>query len=358
MPPLEPFTNQRSNGYVRLIAILLLVVLTISLGYALRYTLSCFLLSYVIAYLLDPLVVRMERHNIRRLRAIILLYGVLSLMTAFILTVLIPKLGIGWYNFLQNLPQYLQKLKQLILSWQERLPTHYGSEEITWMADNLTANADKMIEKGGAWIYSFARTVFFNLFNVILSPILVFFMLHYKQKIIETSCSWIPAERRDLVLQIGNEVDASIGGYLRGQVVVSLIVALLTAPSLWLLGIPHPLLCGIFAGLASILPFVGVVIAMLPALVLAWLTIGTSAILLKVLVVFSVIYFIEGYLIKPLVFKESMNLNPLLTIIMVMALGELMGFWGILLALPITAAFKIAWQHWLRGDFANLRNHP
>lgn len=358
MSPLESFTNQRSNGYVRLIALLMLVVLTISLGYALRYTLSCFLLSYVIAYLLDPLIVQLERRSIRRLNGIVVLYLALGVITAFILTVLIPKLSIGWYNFLQNLPLYLQKIKQLVQAWQDRLPSHYGTEEINWMVDNLTANADKMVEKAGVWVYSFARSVFFNLFNIILAPILVFFMLHYKHKIIETSYSWIPLERREIVLRIGNEVDASIGGYLRGQVMVSLIVALMTVPSLWLLSVPHPLFCGIFAGFASILPFVGVIIAMLPALIFAWLAIGTGTILFKVLAVFSVIYFVEGYLIKPLVFKESMNLNPLLTIIMVMALGELMGFWGILLALPITAAFKIAWQHWLKGDFANLRNEP
>lgn len=358
MAPLESFTGQRSDGYVRLIALLLVIVLTVALGYALRYTLSCFLLSFVIAYLFDPLIVKLERHNLRRLHGIVILYLVLGLITAFTLTILLPKLSIGWYTFLHNLPQYLQKLKQLTLFWQQRLPSHYGSEEITWMMDNLTANADKMIEKAGAWVYGFGRSVFFNLFNIILSPILVFFMLHYKHKIIETSYSWIPVNARQMVLQIGNEVDASIGGYLRGQVAVSLIVAFMTTPSLWLLGVPHPLFCGIFAGFASILPFVGVIIAMLPALIFAWLAIGTGAILFKVLGIFSLIYFVEGYLIKPLVFKESMNLNPLLTIIMVMALGELMGFWGILLALPITAALKIAWQHWLKGDFATLRSEP
>ena len=63
------------------------------------------------------------------------------------------------------------------------------------------------------------------------------------------------------------------------------------------------------------------------------------------------IYFLEGYIIKPLVFKKSMDLNPLVTIIMVMALGELLGFWGILLALPIAAAIKITWGHIIAGDF-------
>jgi len=147
MSPLKPFANQRADSYIRLIAILLLIVLTISLGYALRYTLSCFLLSFVLAYLFDPLVELLGRRKLSRLRSIIVLYLVLGVITAFTLTVLLPKLTIGWYNFLQNLPLYLQKLKQLLLSWQDRLPTHYGSEEINWMVDNFTANADKMVRK-------------------------------------------------------------------------------------------------------------------------------------------------------------------------------------------------------------------
>ncbi len=356
MSPLESFTNQEGDGYGRLIALLLLAALTVTLGYALRYTLSCFLLSFVLAYLFDPLVVKMEQRGLRRIHGIVILYVCLGLGTTFAMTVLVPKLSINWDDFLQNLPTYLQKLKLLLLSWQDRIPEHYGSQEINWLADNITANADKLVEKVSTWFYDIGRSVFFNLFNLVLAPILVFFMLEYKQKAIETSYSWIPLDRRDLVLRIGREVDTSIGGYLRGQVGVSLIVALMTYPSLWVLDVPHPLFCAVFAGFASILPFIGVIVAMAPPLIFSWLTIGTGAILLKVLGVFSVIYFVEGYLIKPLVFKQSMNLNPLLTIIMVMALGELMGFWGILLALPITAALKITWQHWLRGDFAPYRS--
>lgn len=358
MSPLDQLHAQRPSGHIRLIALLLLIAATLALGYGMRYTLSCFLLSFVIAYLFDPLIVYLEQRGIRRLFGIVLLYIVMAILTAFALTVLLPKLVIGWDSFLTNLPQYLLRTKQLLLSWQSRLPSNYGSAEISWLVENLTDNADAVIQKGGVWVYNFGRTMFFNLFNLVLSPILVFFILYYKERCLGVCSSWLPPSRRSLLLQIGNEIDASIGGYLRGQIMVSIIVALCTAPALWLLGVPHPLFCGIFAGLASILPFVGVIIAMLPALFFAWLAIGTAAILLKVIAVFAVIYFIEGYLIKPLVFKESMNLNPLLTIIMVMAFGELLGFWGIMLALPITAALKIAWEHWLQGDFTNHRNEP
>lgn len=230
-------------------------------------------------------------------------------------------------------------------------PCPPGAEELDWLIDTLSGNIAKAADKAGLMAYSFGTRIFFNLFNIVLSPILVFFMLYYKQTILETFASCIPGHRREMVIDIGREVNGSIGGYLRGQVIVSIIVSVLASAALFILDIPHPFFCGIFAGAASILPFIGVFIAIVPALFFAWFKYQAMAGLVKIGIVFGVIYFLEGYIIKPLVFKESMNLNPLVTIIMVMALGEMLGFWGILLALPIAAAIKIAWEHVLRGDF-------
>lgn len=358
MSPLDTFKNQHPNGHVRLIAVILAGSAVIFAGYALSHTLSCFLLSFVIAYLLDPLVVSLERRGARRLHAIVALYVVLGIVSTFFLTFLLPMLTISWDTFLRNLPQQLQQIRQALLSWQNELPAHYGSAEINWLLDTAIGNADTMAQKAGSWAYGFATRIFFNVFNLILAPILVFFMLNYKKKIMDTAELWLPQSRKELLLQMGREIDGSIGGYLRGQVIVSIVVAIAVTIALFILDISHPILCGIFAGFASILPFIGVILAMLPPLLFAWLKFGTAAMVVKLLAAFSVIYFLEGYVVKPLVFKESMNLNPLLTIIMVMAFGELMGFWGILLALPITAALKIASQHWLKGDFSGMENEP
>ncbi len=351
MAPLETFSSQRSSGHLRLIAAIVLGAVLILAGYGLQHTISCFLLSFVIAYLMEPLIVLMESKRFRRVHAITLIYLVMAVITIFCLMFLLPMLTINWSNLLQSLPQYLQKLKLLLADWQSRLPTHYGTEEIRWLTDKLTSNLDSMLNTVSSWFYNFIGGVVFNVFNIILSPILVFFMLYYKWPIIDTLKSWLPPQYRALVMTISHEVNDSIGGYVRGQVLVSIMVALALIPALYLLEIPNPILCALFAGAASVLPFIGVILAMLPALLLAWLKFGTSAILFKVLLVFSVIYFLEGYLVKPLVFKKSMDLNPLLSIIVVMAFGELMGFWGVMLALPLTAAIKIAWEHWLSGDF-------
>jgi len=350
MPNTHHGTHIPRNDYGKLIAAILLLCLLAAAGYALQHTISCFLLSWIIAYLLDPLVMKIEERGITRVYALALLYCVLGVLTIFFLTFMVPKLTMSWDALLRELPQYLQKIKQITMEWKSRIPDRYGSEEIQWLLDKASANVDTAADKTGALAYGFAGRIFFNLFNIVLSPILVFFMLYYKNTLIETLASWIPEQRRTIVLGIGQEVNGSIGGYLRGQVIVSIIVALLSSLALFIFNIPHPFLCGIFAGAASVLPFIGVIIAVFPALFFAWFQFQSMAVLLKVLAAFGVIYFLEGYIVKPLVFKKSMNLNPLVTIIMVMALGELLGFWGILLALPSAAAIKITWGPTIPGD--------
>lgn len=339
------------NDYGRLIAAILLLCLLAAAGYALQHTISCFLLSWIIAYLLDPILVKAEARGAKRLYALTLMYVILGIMTFFFLTFMVPKLTMGWNSFIRDLPLYIMRVKQTALEWKTMIPERYGSDEFQWLIDTLSGNIDKAAEKTGEMAYSFATRIFFNIFNIVLAPILVFFMLYYKQLIMDTVASWIPEHRREIIVGIGSEVNSSIGGYLRGQVIVSIIVAILSSGALYIMDIPHPLFCGIFAGAASILPFIGVIIATLPALFFAWFKYQAMAELLKIGIVFGIIYFLEGYIIKPLVFKESMNLNPLVTIIMVMALGELLGFWGILLALPIAAAIKITWGHFMSGDF-------
>jgi putative permease len=353
MPHTHHGTHIPRNDYAKLIAVILLLCLLAAAGYALQHTISCFLLSWIIAYLLDPLVIKIEERGITRTYALALLYCVLGVLTFFFLTFMVPKLTMSWDAFLRELPQYIQKIKQIAMEWKARIPDRYGSEEIQWLLDTASANVDTAAEKTGAWAYGFAGRIFFNLFNIVLSPILVFFMLYYKQTVMETLSSWIPEQRRTIVLGIGQEVNSSIGGYLRGQVVVSIIVALLASLALLVINIPHPFFCGIFAGAASVLPFIGVIIAVFPALFFGWFTYQSMAVLLKIVIAFAVIYFLEGYIVKPLVFKRSMDLNPLVTIIMVMALGELLGFWGILLALPIAAAMKITLGHIIAGDFGS-----
>jgi len=335
----------------RALLILLVAAALFTAGHALRHTASCFLLSFVIAYLLDPFVVQFESRKLTRINGIVIVYLILSVFAVFFFSYCVPSLFLRWQALTPSIPLYLQKAKALGLAFEGRFEPIYGAQEWSWAFDKAVEGLDTLFSSVSAGVYSAAASMVFNLFNLVLSPILVFFMLFYKAQIKHTLTDWLPRRRRAVLLEIGYEVNESIGGYLRGQLIVSSIVALLSSIALFCLDVDYALFSGLFAGLASVLPFIGVVIATLPALFFAYLKFNSGVVLVKVMVVFAAIYFLEGYLVKPLVFKRSMNLNPLLTIIMVMALGELFGFWGILLAIPSAAAAKIIAVSIGRGDF-------
>ena len=337
----------------RILTPLIIVVTLIATGYAIRHTLSCFFLAFVIAYLLDPFVLFLERRRLSRNYGIIILYTLVTLFSIFFFIYLAPFLNMRWESMIRDLPRYLQKGKEIAQKWQGAGGPAFAAEEWSWLADKLLGGMDELFSLVGSGVYAALSKVIFNLFNLVLAPILVFFMLFYKGEIKAGIASWLPPGYRNAVIDVGREVNASIGGYIKGQLFVSLIVAILATAALFFLGIDYPLFNGLFAGLASVLPFIGVIIAVIPALFLAYVKFQTGIVIVKVIACFAVIYFLEGYLIKPLVFKEAMNLNPLVTIVAVMSFGELMGFWGILLAIPIAAAVKILSSHLRRGDFTS-----
>ena len=344
--------NSVQPNAIRNMLLLTLAVIIIAAGYALRHTVSCFLLSLVLAYLLDPLLVYLERNKVQRAYGIVILYIILAIFSAIILIFFVPFLTLRWQQLIQNFPDYLQKIQTLAQGWKSQIFPFAAAEEWHWLVESATENADKLLGRIGSGVYATLTSMVFNLFNLVLAPILVFFMLFYKQAIMDGITSWLPARRRETLLALGREINASIGGYIRGQFAVSAIVAILSTIALFVLDVDYALFNGVFAGLASILPFIGVILATIPALFFTYVKFQSGIAMFQVVAAFSVIYFLEGYVIKPLVFKEAMDLNPLVTVIVVMAFGELMGFWGILLAIPLAAACKIVAHYIRQGKFA------
>lgn len=342
--------KQNPTSILRVAVTLSAIAAVVLLGYAAEHTLSCLLLSFVLAYLLDPFVVFLERRRIKRLPGILILYAVLIVFSYFCVTILIPLVTSGWNSLVLDIPTYYEKARQLALELKGRFGPARSSQELDWVVDYLQSGADKVLATIGAGAYAAASSLVLNLFNLLLAPILVFFMLFYKTGTLEGIERWLPASQRGFILAVGRDINDSIGGYIRGQVIVSIIVAFISAAAMMILNISHPIFCGIFAGVASIIPFIGVILATLPPLFFAYAGYQSGMLLVQVTVAFAVIYFVEGYVVKPLVFKKSMDLNPLVTIVMVMLMGELLGFWGILLGIPCAGAIKIYFAHLRRGS--------
>jgi putative permease len=311
-------------------------------GFLLRHTLSAFLTSLALAYLLNPLLNYLEKRGLKRISAIVILYlfGTALLLTVALL--LIPYVGQQAERLSNEMPRYVQNVKAAMERWQIMLAPYYSGEEGAW----LIARAGDFLTRltGEVSGIGFARLkgALFGLFNLVLAPILVFFMLLYKEFFKKALVRLIPAAEREYLTGLGEKINRALERFILSMLLDCLLVGILCFAALWMLDIEFPLLNGLFAGFASIVPVLGGLVAVIPPAFLGYAQSGDLAIIPKVCALFFFIFIIiEGNLIKPLIMKRTLKLNPLAVIFAVMAMGELLGFWGIVLAVPLAAVVKI-----------------
>jgi len=308
----------------------------------LRHTLSALLTALVIAYLLNPLLKYLEKRGLGRVAALAILYAITSILFTVAILLLIPYLLDQLEALAKAVPLYVQNLKGALVLWQGRFAPYYRGEEGAWLMARADEALDRLtLEVSGLGLERLKGGMY-GLFDLLLAPILVFFMLLYKEQFKSTLLKIMPQAGGCEMLELGRRVNATLEKFLLAMLLDCLLVGLLTSLALFLLGIEFPLLNGFFAGFASIVPYVGVLVAVIPPAFIGYAKSGELGMIPTVFAVYFVInVVIEGNLIKPLVMRGALELNPLVVIFAIMAMGELMGFWGIVLAIPLAAVVKI-----------------
>lgn len=323
-------------------SILFSLAVFIGAGHFVAHTFSALLTSVVIAYLVNPPLKQIEKRGFDRLTALCLLYGA-GFVAAFLASFfLIPYFSHQIDALVKALPLYIQNLQFIINQWQLKMSGYYGGAEGAWLLTQMQHTIDQATAYMSNFGFHHLQKLFFAGFNIILAPILVFFMLLYKQHAKDFIRRMFHHHERQHILELGRTLNRSLERFLVGMFLDCLIVAILTATALALLHIEFPLLNGLFAGFASIIPFLGVVIAVIPPALIGYAKSGDIWIIPNVCAAYFLInVIIEGNLIKPLVMRHTLQLNPLAVIFAVMAMGELMGFWGIILAIPTAVVVKV-----------------
>jgi putative permease len=325
-----------------IIALFAALAALIAAGYFIPHTFSALLTSLVLAYILNPMLKYLERRGFDRLTALGLLYGIGLVSALFASFVLIPYFGHQIDALARSLPVYLKTLQGWLDRGKVELAGYYGGDEGVWLIGRLEASIADTTAKLSDIGYQQLKKLFFAAFNLVLSPILVFFMLLFKQHAKDVIKRMFHHRERQHLIDLGREINRSLEGFLLGMLCDCLLVGILTAIALSFLGVEFPLLNGLFTGFASIVPFLGVFIAMIPPALIGYVQTGDIWLIPKVAAAYFIInVIIEGNIIKPLVMNKTMRLNPLSIIFALMAMGELLGFWGLILALPTAAVVKI-----------------
>jgi len=177
------------------------------------------------------------------------------------------------------------------------------------------------------------------LISLVIAPIFAFYMLKDADQIKDSLTLTIPRKYRSDVMAIGRDIHEIITAFLRGHLLVSAIVGILTGFGMYLIGLDFALIIGLIAGVGELVPFLGPILAAIPALSLALLVSRETAIYAAVVIL--IVQQLENAVISPKILGESMGLHPLTVIFAIMAGGELYGLLGILLAVPIAATLKV-----------------
>lgn len=344
------FTLPRMAAWVGLALALALLL------WLLAPVLAPFAVAAVLAYALHPLVRRLQAALGPRVPAVasVLMVECVALLTVIgLLLLLLPVLVREWPLIQQQLPLLLDRLQNtlnpLLQQWGLKMSLDVGSLKAQLMK-YLSANRDDVLESLLSSLKLGGSVAMALLGNLVLIPVALFYLLSDWDRVVASVVALVPLPWRPRFDAFMHECDAVLGQYLRGQLLVMLALALYYAVGLSLFGLELALPIGVFTGLAVFVPYLGFGLGLLLALLAGLLQFASMQALLMVAVVFGLGQLIESFLLTPRWVGERIGLHPLAVIFALLAFGQLLGFMGVLVALPASAVLLVALRR-LRQDY-------
>jgi predicted PurR-regulated permease PerM len=307
-----------------------------------------------LAYVLSPLAGRLEALGVNRTIGALLIVSAVVVVLIALTLLLVPLLLQQGSALISHIPGYFKRVQEIIVD--PNLPW------LNWLgSDDKNKAVSDLVSQVATWLLSFAYSLWTGgkalvsfASILIVMPVVTFYLICDWHPMIETVDGWVPVRQRETVRRLAREIDAVIGGFLRGQIGVCLVLGLYYAIALMLVGLDFALLIGLIAGLITFVPYIGsmtgLMIAGSVAIAQFWPDWKRIAIVVGI---FLVGQFIEGNIVSPKFVGERVGLHPLWMIFAMFAFGYLFGFVGLLLAVPLAAAMAVLFRHALRSYLAS-----
>lgn len=329
------------------IGIILLFLGFLNLIGSIRPVFYLFVFTATIVYILRPLVGFFESRNVPRLLAVVLSYVILISGAALLFIFLVPIIIEQVNSLILNVPQYAKAVANLIEFFAEKLEK-YRLPAFDKMIERVVTNLQLAGIEIAKRLPGITLNVFTVIFYFILAPLLAFYILKDLEEIKTVTLELIPSKFRKEALQIFKKVDIVAGGFLRGQILVAISVALLSMVALLILGVDYAILLGLIVGIFNIVPYLGPIIGGGLAVLVALLE--SPWIALWTIMAMVAVQLVDSLILSPRIVGASVNLHPVLIVFSLLIGGELFGFIGIFLAIPVAAAAKVLVYHFLTKD--------
>jgi predicted PurR-regulated permease PerM len=317
--------------------------------YPIRIVFPPLLIALMIVYLLNPLVTRLQRRGIPRAWGTLLTYVAFLGLAGMALRFLVPVLARQVSGFAASVPDLLSRAQDWASGVVVRLDLDLDTSQL-FTALGPEGGAGEFISR----IFGFTVGVLHVVLALVLGIVLGFYLLVDLPKIQRGAVAIIPARRRRDVSTITDRMGRALGGFFRGQLLVALFVGLASMLGLFIVGLPYWALVGAVAGLFNLIPLIGPFIGAAPALFIAFTTDSSGGLLslqpgwrlaVGASVALLAVQQIDNHIVSPNVVARTVKLHPVTVMLGLLVGGTLLGLWGMLLAVPVTAASKILILH-------------
>ncbi|HUG00340.1 MAG TPA: AI-2E family transporter [Longimicrobiales bacterium] len=318
--------------------------------------LAPFILAAVLSVMLDPTVDRLERW-MPRSAAILLLFIPIIAAVVVLLFFGLPALGGQLRHLIGRLPELIERLADSLYELRAR----FLASDIRLLADDALLARLRDLDAGdvGAWLEDRQAelgrrawagvlglgkgvgTLLTILAYAVLTPVLAFYLLRDFDTVRGRAMGLFPSDRRAAWTDFLAAYHGLVARYLRGQVIAAAIVGVMTWLGLWALGFPYAGLIGAIAGVFNVVPYLGLIVSLIPALLIALISGAIGASLLKIAVVFGVVQFLDSSVTSPRIVGDSVGIHPVWIMLALALGGYWFGFVGLLLAVPFAALIKL-----------------
>ena len=315
------------------------------LFYVLRSVLLPFVAGIIIGYLLDPFTTKLQKIGVKN-RA---LATVLVMLICFI--ILIPALGllVGMIDeqvgrFLGAVPEYAanfaKRVEPLFIELQDKFPGLEADKVREYIRGNL-ANSMKLIASVAQKVVSGGFALVNLLSLLLITPVVAFYMLRDWHSFLGNVDELLPEKYKDTIRNLAHQIDRILAGFIRGQLSVCVLLGTFYACGLYLVGLELGVLVGFIAGLISFIPYVGSISGFVISMGIALAQFSTWGPIAQVVAVFMVGQFIEGNFLTPKLVGENVGLHPVWVMFALLAGGVLLGFLGLMIAVPVAAIIGV-----------------
>lgn len=332
----------------RIVAWLAIGIAASGLLWLLSPILAPFLAGAILAYILNPLVERLARRRVPRTLAVALVLLVVVVALVALLLVVLPLFYKEMHMLAERLPAFLDWLNGSAAPWLRRtfhIDLQLDLESLRALAaEALQANQGLLPRLLGSLRIG-GMALVGVLVTLVLIPVVLFFLLRDWDRILERLDRLVPRGMHGRARSIASEIDLVLAEFLRGQLLVILIMSAYYVLALWLARLEFALPIGLITGMLVFIPYIGAFTGILLGTIAALLQFDSLTGVAFVWLAFGVGQVLEGMLVTPLLVGERIGLHPVAVIFALLAFGEVFGFFGLLLALPASAALLVGLRH-------------